>query len=147
MQRRTFIKTCCAGCLGGMSLFLSACGAAAPHYAAFTAAGRRLAVAKDEFQFTTPKGAVRARAFVLLRPQGASFPIGLFHGADGSYTACLLKCTHQACEVEVQGSRYACPCHGSEFDARGQVLNGPADQPLSTFKTEEDAEHVFILLD
>jgi cytochrome b6-f complex iron-sulfur subunit len=147
MKRRQFIKTSClgvVGCIGGGSLLLSACGTAA-YYAKFQLAEKRLSVAKTEFQYTTKKGDLRERNFVLLKPPGVAFPISLYRSPEG-YTACLMRCTHQACEVEVQGSRYACPCHGSEFDVQGTVLNGPADQPLQTFKIEEDAQYVYILL-
>lgn len=125
-------------------MLLQACGTAA-YYAKFTLAEKRIAVLKSEFQYSTKKGELRERSTVLVKPDGAPFPIALHHQPEG-YTACLMRCTHQACEVEIQGERYACPCHGSEFDVQGQVLKGPAEKSLQTFKTEEDEQHVFILL-
>ncbi len=125
-------------------MLLNACSTAV-HYAKFSLLEKRIAVDKNEFQFSTKKGELRERAVVLVKANALPFPIALRRNPDG-YTACLLRCTHQACEVEVQGDHYACPCHGSEFDVQGRVLQGPADAPLQTFKTEENEQHVFILL-
>jgi cytochrome b6-f complex iron-sulfur subunit len=40
-------------------------------------------------------------------------------------------CTHQGCTVNPDGAKFACPCHGSMYDAKtGKVLAGPAPAPL-----------------
>ncbi|PZO34560.1 MAG: (2Fe-2S)-binding protein [Leptolyngbya sp.] len=41
-------------------------------------------------------------------------------------------CPHRGCTVEWQGdqNRFICPCHGSQFDPEGRVVEGPADRPL-----------------
>jgi Rieske Fe-S protein len=40
-------------------------------------------------------------------------------------------CPHLGCLVKLsEEGGFICPCHDSRFDAEGQVLNGPATQPL-----------------
>jgi cytochrome b6-f complex iron-sulfur subunit len=41
-------------------------------------------------------------------------------------------CTHFGCTVEWQSTqnRFVCPCHGSQYDAQGRVLRGPARRSL-----------------
>lgn len=52
----------------------------------------------------------------------------------GTYRAFSSICTHQGCTVSgYSGGRMTCPCHGSEFNQNGQVVNGPAPSPLREF--------------
>lgn len=55
-------------------------------------------------------------------------------------------CTHKGCVVAWNGSskKFVCPCHGAEFSSDGQVLAGPAAQPLPTYQTKVDSSKVFV---
>lgn len=57
----------------------------------------------------------------------------VFNGPEGFY-AISAVCTHLGCTVRyAAGDGFACPCHGSRFDANGQVVEGPAPRPLAWF--------------
>jgi cytochrome b6-f complex iron-sulfur subunit len=71
-----------------------------------------------------------------------SEPVCIGRDAAGVY-AMTLTCTHAGCDIGRQGlvsaQRLLCGCHGSEFDANGNVLRGPATRPLDHFAVSVDA--------
>jgi cytochrome b6-f complex iron-sulfur subunit len=56
----------------------------------------------------------------------------VFNEVDGFY-AISSVCTHLGCNVKHGGKGFACPCHGSEFDENGRVVQGPAPKPLAWY--------------
>lgn len=57
----------------------------------------------------------------------------VFNTEQGFYAISSI-CTHLGCNVRyVTGDGFACPCHGSRFDANGSVVHGPAPRPLAWF--------------
>jgi nitrite reductase/ring-hydroxylating ferredoxin subunit len=56
----------------------------------------------------------------------------VFNESDGFYVISSV-CTHLGCNVKRGGPGFACPCHGSQFDSGGQVVQGPAPKPLSWY--------------
>jgi Rieske Fe-S protein len=54
----------------------------------------------------------------------------------GSLLALDLTCTHLGCTVKATEQGFSCPCHGSRFSRRGDVLNGPATRALERLGLE-----------
>lgn len=55
--------------------------------------------------------------------------------SEEGFLALWQKCTHLGCAVPwvEEDGQFHCPCHGSLFDRRGEVLGGPAPRPMDTF--------------
>ena len=47
-------------------------------------------------------------------------------------------------ELNVNGELLTCSAHGSEFNPKGEVVNGPATARLRSFPTRTDANNLFI---
>lgn len=59
--------------------------------------------------------------------------VWVFRDEEGFY-AISAVCPHLGCIVDRGESHFTCPCHGSDFDAQGAVLSGPAPGPLPWFE-------------
>jgi len=70
-------------------------------------------------------------------------PCFVARDAGGVY-AMTTTCSHAGCDLGdgVEGSTIHCPCHGSVYDADGNVLQGPAPIPLAHFLVTVDATGV-----
>ena len=56
-----------------------------------------------------------------------------------------LTCTHLGCTVNTTPKGFACPCHGSVFNTRGEVVKGPADHPLARVAIKEKNDDILIM--
>ncbi len=59
-------------------------------------------------------------------------PVACSRDDDGQITTVSAVCTHMGCLVRWNGAErtWDCPCHGSRFQATGEVMAGPAETPL-----------------
>lgn len=60
--------------------------------------------------------------------------VAAYRDADGRVSLCSAVCTHLQCIVAWNPAEktWDCPCHGSRFQPDGQVISGPAEEPLPT---------------
>ncbi|WP_246370157.1 FAD-dependent oxidoreductase [Mesobacillus zeae] len=63
---------------------------------------------------------------------------GAYRDHDGKLHIVDTTCTHMGCELNWNnGERtWDCPCHGSRFSHKGEVLEGPAELPLKKLSEE-----------
>jgi Rieske Fe-S protein len=76
----------------------------------------------------------------------AGDPVAIARDSAGVYAMSLI-CTHAGCDMssDASFSFIACGCHGSVFNAQGNVLRGPAFQPLAHFAVTQDAAGQLII--
>lgn len=55
-------------------------------------------------------------------------------------------CPHAGCNVtwREDKTRFACPCHGSEFAADGAVIRGPAREPLGAYEAKVEGDQILV---
>src|SRR4051794_8673748 len=138
MDRRALLRAACVGCA---ALGLSACGGSSsgePDAAGSSPPSSPAAAGGSP----SAAGAPAAIAKLADIPVGGSIsgrgPDGqkllLARPSETTVVAFSAICTHQQCTVEPDGKRFACPCHGSVYEAfTGKNVSGPAPSPLRPF--------------
>ncbi len=66
----------------------------------------------------------------------------VYRGLDGEIHVRSAVCTHMGCYVRFNDAEHTwdCPCHGSRFKVNGEVLAGPAEEPLAPIEvTQKDS--------
>lgn len=55
-------------------------------------------------------------------------------------------CTHRNCTVSWQSDEKVllCPCHNSKFSPDGQVINGPATEPLPQYEVKVENDSIMV---
>jgi nitrite reductase/ring-hydroxylating ferredoxin subunit len=79
-------------------------------------------------------------------PPGSAALIGDVgvYNVDGNFCAAHARCTHRGgllTQGKLDGSTVTCPLHGSQFNVcSGEVLRGPAMDPLMTYRVVVDGD-------
>lgn len=145
MTRQEFIRLCGSSCLAiaGMSIFTES-AVAAIHKTEQEDEGK---LTVDKAKFVKKKGKDMVyRKYLQLTAANIQFPIILYRFDEDDYAALLMQCTHRGSELNINGDMLTCPAHDSEFSNRGEVLQGPADEPLKTFTVTTDEQNIYINL-
>lgn len=142
MERRDFIKNTCRVCL------LGAAGASLINLAACSPATGS-AIAKPEVidnKITVSAASFDTNPLQIISPKKYPYEVAVQKQQDGTYKALLLKCTHFDNQLVQNGNGYTCNFHGSRFDRDGNVIKGPASQPLAQLKTSVAGTEILIHL-
>lgn len=145
MNRRQFVHLSCAAC-GGIpvaSLVFASCQPI--HYVTGTLTQDGILLSPVEFLDPAEKGAVY-RKYIIVRNEQLEYPICLYRLSETEYSALLMQCTHQGTELQAGGDRLHCPAHGSEYDQKGIVRQGPSEINLRKFAVEADNRGILIHL-
>jgi len=61
---------------------------------------------------------------------------GAYKDTEGTLHLVDITCTHLGCELTWNCAErtWDCPCHGSRFNFKGEIIEGPALEPLKYFK-------------
>jgi glycine/D-amino acid oxidase-like deaminating enzyme/nitrite reductase/ring-hydroxylating ferredoxin subunit len=65
--------------------------------------------------------------------------VAVYRGEDGTVHRLSPVCPHMGCHVQwnQEATSWDCPCHGSRFEATGEVIHGPATRALSRLDEDE----------
>jgi|JI10StandDraft_1071094.scaffolds.fasta_scaffold126870_2 Rieske Fe-S protein len=138
-DRRDFIKNSCTLCLGvltvtSVSALLEGC-TALPLYKA-SAVDNQIHIPKASFSSD--------EKMKMIRCESLDYDILLVLQEDKNHQALLMKCTHADNILIANLSGLSCNLHGSTFNLKGEVTNGPANFPLQKFLISEDNNNISI---
>lgn len=104
------------------------------------------AVDDAEREYSAASTLVTAEAGDRLLANGLADPVYLVIDDSAAFANYAISsvCTHLGCTVawDATTQEFACPCHGSKFDAEGQNIQGPARQPLEQVTVVIKDDHV-----
>ena len=65
---------------------------------------------------------------------------------ERNVTAFSPRCTHLGCAYRWQAEKklFSCPCHGSTFNVKGDVVTGPASRPLDRYPTKLEDNRLWL---
>lgn len=130
MERRAFLRSTCniCGLLAAGTILpslLAGCGPAAYQVI-------HSPIHND--QIDIPLTGFDKSPLQIVRPDGWLYSIAVQRHENNTYTAHLLKCTHQDNQLTVAGNNgYTCSLHGSTFNTEGKVTKGPAERSLRSY--------------
>ncbi len=145
MNRKDFIKNCGFACAAGLGItgLMESCSSSKILNAKI--AGDDLVVPLKDFH-TKNSGEIYFKKYIVVQNDILQYPVCIYRKNENEYSALWMRCSHQGTELQVFGDRLQCPAHGSEFDSKGIVQNGPAIIKLRTFPVTIDKDQLKISL-
>lgn len=143
MKRKDFILNACVACLSATvgSSLLNSC--TVTRYIPGNLVTDGMTVSKNEF-IIKKKAGMDYRPFIIIRNDAFQYPVCVYRFSEQAYSAVWMRCTHQGAELQASGDALQCPAHGSAFNNKGQVINGPANHALRTFPVTVTNTELFI---
>lgn len=131
MKRKDFIKNCGYACLAGLGIptLLESCSSL--QILSGEISDDNLVVPISDFLIKSNKK--QFKRYIIVTNDLLKFPICIYRFNENTYSALWMECTHLGAELQVFGDKLQCPAHGSEFNNKGIMQNGPADTNLRTF--------------
>jgi Rieske Fe-S protein len=142
MDRRTFTKSCIF-CLTGASALSLFTSCQSTFYTSGTVESNGISVSRSDFSYLK-NGSEVLRDYIIVRNEAIEFPIYVYRFSDNEYSAVLMKCSHQGNELQASGDHLHCNAHGSEFNNKGTVVQGPAEKDLRKFNVVPQTDKIFI---
>jgi cytochrome b6-f complex iron-sulfur subunit len=133
------VGACCLAACGGNA---ATAGAAPTSTGASSGAGNPAASGSGATLGTVPLTDVPVGGAKLEMLGGRA--VILTQPVAGQPAVFLNRCTHAGCQLAVSGTQLVCPCHGSTFDFTGQVVNGPATDPLQEGSLRVDSGQIVV---
>lgn len=132
MNRKEFLKTCGFGCIAGITgvTLLESCSSSLAMTKEII--GSDILLPIDDFEIKY-NGKIKYKKYIIIQNDLLKFPICVYRFDTENYTAILMECTHQGAELQVYGDKLQCSAHGSEFNNKGIVEDGPATTDLRNF--------------
>ncbi len=129
LSRRSALKA--ALMLGGAAT-LAACNAKAPPTGTATDAPLQLDLTTIAFRALATVGGTAVTEANSIDKTG----LLLYRVNETEVVAFSRKCTHNGCTISAfdQGIS-TCPCHQAQFNLSGEVMSGPAKNPLKQYPT------------
>jgi Rieske Fe-S protein len=146
MNRREFIHTTCLTCAAGIgiSAFLNSC-TSHKYVTSFNEEPGFITVDLNEFN-SVKNGKNTKQKFIVLKPKQLQFPLVVYQASASEFRSILMECTHQGCELNAFETALVCPCHGAEYNTKGEVTQGPAEKNLKSFDTSWNEAKILIHL-
>jgi Rieske Fe-S protein len=140
IERRKFLESACKACLlAGAGLLISDLTACSPSFKVI-----KLPITQNTVRL--PLTSFAKEPLQIVRPEGWFYDIAVRKTSTEQYEALLLECTHQQNQLIASSKGFNCTLHGSQFGLNGQVIKGPAEDPLKRLSTRLEQGQLVIQL-